>query len=231
MQIPLPVSLPDDASFDAFYPHAGVAASLSALQSGLAAPPLRAFLHGAPGSGRTHLLQACCLVSEAQAATFAYLPLADLRALPPTELLAGLEACALVCLDDLDAVLGEPAWEEAIFHLHNRLLQREVSLLVAARLPPASLAVRLPDLLSRLQALLVLPLALPDDESLLSALVLRAHRRGMTLDEDVARYILSRAPRGMSELMAVLDLLDARSLAAGRRLSIPFVREALGWQA
>jgi DnaA family protein len=208
-----------------------VAASLSALQSGLAAPPLRAFLHGAPGSGRTHLLQACCLVSEAQAATFAYLPLADLRALPPTELLAGLEACALVCLDDLDAVLCEPAWEEAIFHLHNRLLQREASLLVAARLPPASLAVRLPDLLSRLQALLVLPLALPDDESLLSALVLRAHRRGMTLDEDVARYILSRAPRGMSELMAVLDLLDARSLAAGRRLSIPFVREALGWQA
>jgi len=76
-----------------------------------------------------------------------------------------------------------------------------------------------------------LPLALPDDEALLAALVLRAHRRGMTLEEDVARYILSRAPRGMTELMAVLDLLDARSLQAGRRLSIPFVREALAWQA
>jgi chromosomal replication initiation ATPase DnaA len=54
----------------------------------------------------------------------------------------------------------------------------------------------------------------------------------MTLDEDVARYILSRAARhGGGGGLAVLDLLDARSLAAGRRLSIPFVREALGWQA
>lgn len=231
MQIPLPVSLPDDASFDAFLPHAGVRASVSALQHGLAMPPLRAFLHGPAGSGRTHLLQACCLEAEARATSFIYLPLAELRALPPEELLVGLEGCALVCLDDLDAVLGEQRWEEAIFHLHNRLQQQASSVLVAARLPPAALAVRLPDLRSRLQALLVLPLALPDDDALLLALVLRAHRRGMTLDEDVARYILSRAPRSMTELIAVLDRLDARSLAAGRRLSIPFVREAMGWQA
>ncbi len=230
MQIALPVSLPDDASFDAFFPHAGVEASVSALQRGLAAPPLRAFLHGPAGSGRTHLLQACCLEAEARAAPFVYLPLAELLAAPPEELLAGLEQCALVCLDDLDAISGEQAWEEAIFHLYNRLLESGASLLVAARLPPASLAVRLPDLRSRLQALLVLPLALPDDESLPGALVLRAHRRGMTLDQEVARYILSRAPRGMTELIALLDVLDARSLAAGRRLSIPFVREALDWQ-
>jgi DnaA family protein len=230
MQIPLPVSLPDDASFDAFLPHAGVAASVSALRRGLEMPPLRVFLHGAPGSGRTHLLQACCLEAEARASAFVYLPLADLRAAPPGELLAGLEACDLVCLDDLDAVLGEQAWEEAIFHLHNRLLQRECSLLVAARLPPVSLAVRLADLRSRLQALLVLPLALADDEALLAALLLRARRRGMVLEDEVGRYILSRAQRSMSGLMAVLDQLDAGSLAAGRRLSIPFVRELMGWQ-
>lgn len=231
MQIPLPVSLPDDASFDAFLPHAGVAASVSALRRGLEAAPLRAFLHGASGSGRTHLLQASCFEAEARSAAFVYLPLADLREAPPGELLAGLEACDLVCLDDLDAVLGDREWEEALFHLHNRLLQRECSLLVAARLPPASLGVQLADLRSRLQALLVLPLALADDEALLAVLLLRARRRGMALEDEVGRYILSRAPRSMGGLMGLLDQLDAGSLAAGRRLSIPFVRELLGWQA
>ena len=142
----------------------------------------------------------------------------------------GLESCALVCLDDIDAIQGDKQWEEALFHLYNALQAAGVSLLVSARLPPAMLPVVLPDLRSRLQSLLVLPLALPDDEALLAALMLRARSRGMTLEAEVGRYILSRATRSMADLVAVLDVLDARSLSAGRRLSIPFVREALGWQ-
>ena len=230
MQIPLPFSLPDDATFDAFFAHAGAVASVGALRQGLVNPPLRAFLHGPAGSGRTHLLQACCHDAEVRGQAFVYLPLLELRDMPPAELLADLEACPLVCLDDLDAVLGDARWEESLFHFHNRLLDRGASLLLAARLPPSSLAVKLPDLRSRLQALLVLPLALPDDEALLGALVLRARGRGMALDPEVARYIVSRATRSVPGLLAVLDVLDARSLSAGRRLSIPFVREALGWQ-
>lgn len=231
MQIPLPVSLPDDATFDAFLPHAGSAASVHALRSGLADPPLRAFLHGPGGAGRTHLLQACCRLAEARGEAFVYLPLAELRGAPAEEVLSGLDACSLVCLDDLDAVQGAPDWEEALFHLFNTLHAAGASLIVSARLPPSTLPVSLPDLRSRLQSMLVLPLALPDDEALLAVLVLRARGRGMTLETEVARYILSRATRSMAGMMSVLDVLDAQSLSAGRRLSIPFVREALGWQA
>ena len=53
----------------------------------------------------------------------------------------------------------------------------------------------------------------------------------LVLEPEVGRYILARAPRAMPALLALLDRLDAGSLAAGRRLSIPFVRECLGWQA
>lgn len=231
MQIPLPVSLPDDATFDAFFPHAGSAASVHALRAGLADPPLRAFLHGPAGAGRTHLLQACCRDAEVRGAVFVYLPLAELRGAPAAEVLSGLDACSLVCLDDLDAVQGAADWEEAIFHLFNALQAADASLVVSARLPPSTLPVSLPDLRSRLQSMLVLPLALPDEDALMAALVLRARGRGMTLEADVARYVLSRATRSMAGLMTVLDVLDAQSLSAGRRLSIPFVREALGWQA
>lgn len=230
MQIPLPVRLDDENAFTNFLPHPGVALAVAQLRAGLAHRPLRAFLHGAPGCGRSHLLQACCHVLEAEPAGFVYLPLGEVRDLPAPELLAGLEERALVCLDDLEAVSGLPAWEESLFHLFNRLQLRNGSLLVAARQPPAGLGIALPDLLSRLQSLPVFALAAPDDAGLAEVLMLRARARGLQMEPEVARYIVQRAARDLPCLLGLLEELDRRSLAAARRLSIPFVREVLGWQ-
>ena len=229
MQLALPVRLPDEASFDSFHVHPGVAPAVAQVQEGLAHPPFGICLHGPAQSGRTHLLQATAHAAAALDWAVVYLPLADLRAQPAEELLEGLGESGLVCLDDVDAVAGDAAWERALFGLYNRVHGAGASLLLAAVRPPVALGIELPDLRSRLQALLVLGLAPPDDDDRSQALVLQARARGMTLEPDVARYILARAPRGMSELVAALDRLDRSSLAAGRRLSIPFVREALGW--
>lgn len=231
MQIPLPVRLLDENSFANFLPHPGARLAVAHLREGLAHRPLRVFLHGAPGAGRSHLLQACCHALEAESAAFVYLPLGELRELPPADLLAGLEERALLCLDDLDAVAGRGPWEEALFHLFNRVQAREGSLLVAARQPPSMLGIALPDLRSRLQSLSVFALAAPDDAALAELLTLRARGRGLQMEPEVARYILQRASRSPPDLIALLERLDAQSLAAARRLSIPFVREVLGWQA
>ena len=230
MQIPLPVRLDDENAFTNFLPHQGVALAVAQLRGGLVHRPLRAFLHGAPGCGRSHLLQACCHALEGEPSGVVYLPLAEVRELPAKELLAGFEERALVCLDDLGSVAGLPAWEEALFHLFNRLQTSNGSLLVAARQPPAGLGIMLPDLLSRLQSLPVFALALPDDAALAGVLLLRARTRGLQMEPEVARYIVQRAARDLPGLLGLLEELDRHSLAAARRLSIPFVREALGWQ-
>jgi len=227
-QLPLQVRLPDEATFANFLAHAGVAAAVAALKVELRAGSSGVFLHGPPGSGRTHLLQAGCHLLES-AGPVVYLPLAALRDQPPAELLEGLEVTRLLCLDDIDSVLGRAPWEEALFHLYNRALERRTTLLVAAAAPPAALPVALADLRSRLSQLLVLALRSPDEEALRAALMLRAHNRGLELDEDVARFLLRRAPRRMDALLALLERLDTQSLSAGRRLTIPFVRDALGW--
>ncbi len=230
MQIPLPVRLDDENAFSNFLPHSGVALAVAQLRAGLAHRPLRAYLHGAPGCGRSHLLQACCHALESEPTGFVYLPLAEVRELPAGELLAGLEERALVCLDDLGSVAGLPAWEESLFHLYNRLQDCHGSLLIAARQPPAGLGIALPDLLSRLQSLPVFALAAPDDAGLAEVLVFRARTRGLQMEPEVARYIVQRAARDLPGLLGLLDQLDRQSLAAARRLSVPFVREVLGWQ-
>ena len=45
------------------------------------------------------------------------------------------------------------------------------------------------------------------------------------MSEEVAGYLMARFPRDLHSLFALLDRLDAATLAAQRRLTIPFLRE------
>lgn len=181
---------------------------------------------GSPGTGKTHLLQAVCHQVTEQNRTAAYLSLDDSAGLPP-ELLEGWENHALVCLDNIQAIAGQADWEEAIFHLYNRLRDTQHSLIVSASLAPAQLPLILPDLRSRLGAGLVYQLQPLTDEQSLEALQLRARLRGLELPDDTGRYLLKRMPRDLPALMALLEQLDAASLAAQRRLTIPFAKTVL----
>jgi DnaA-homolog protein len=144
-------------------------------------------------------------------------------------LFAGLEQASLLCLDDISAMAGRRDWEEALFHLFNRCRESATRLLMSAALPPADMGLALADLRSRLEGDFLMRIDAPDDDSLIEALMLRARNRGMAMDPELARYIWQRSPRGMDALLAVLERLDAASLSAGRRLSIPFVKSVLGW--
>ena len=92
---------------------------------------------------------------------------------------------------------------------------------------PAELGLGLPDLATRLAWGLVLHVAELKDEEKINALRLRAQQRGFELPLEVGRYLLQRSPRNMVALFDLLDHLDQASLAAQRKLTIPFVRELI----
>lgn len=181
---------------------------------------------GPPGTGKTHLLQAACHRVTDEHHTAAYLSLNDTAGLPP-ELLDGWENHVLVCLDNIQAIAGKAEWEEAVFHLYNRLRDRQHSLVISASLAPSQLPLALPDLRSRLGAGLVYQIQPLNDEQSLEALQLRARLRGLDLPDDTGRYLLKRMPRDLPALMALLEQLDVASLAAQRRLTIPFAKTVL----
>ncbi len=231
IQLPLGVRLRDDATFANYYPGANAAAlgyveRLCEADAGWTESLM--YLWGSDGVGRTHLLQAACLRFEQRGESAVYLPLAEVVQLGP-ELLDNLEQCELVCLDDLDAVAGNAVWEEALFHLFNRLRDSGRRLLLAAGASPRELLVQLPDLKSRLTLALVFQLQTLSDEDKLRALQLRASRRGLHLTDEVGRFILTRGTRSMSALFELLEQLDQASLQAQRKLTIPFLKETLGW--
>jgi DnaA family protein len=184
------------------------------------------YLWGESGCGKSHLLQAACQQAHHEKRLTAYLPLKSEREIDP-EMLVGLECYALVCLDDLERVAGHPVWEQAIFNLFNLLRESGGELIVSADRPPASLPIKLPDLASRLTwgpCYHLLPL---DDEERMELLIASAERRGMSMSAETASFLLQRAPRDIHFLTLLVDRLDTASLAAQRRLTIPFVREIL----
>lgn len=231
IQLPLGVRLRDDATFANYYPGANAAAlgyveRMCEADAGWAENLI--YLWGIEGVGRSHLLQAACLRFEQRGESAVYLPLAEVADYGP-ELLDNLEQCGLVCLDDLDAVVGRAEWEEALFHLFNRLRDAGRCLLLAAAAAPRELPVGLADLQSRLTLALVFQLHALSDEEKLRALQLRASRRGLHLTDEVGRFILTRGERSMSALFELLERLDQASLQAQRKLTIPFLKETLGW--
>ncbi len=224
-QLPLSVQLKDSAVFDTYVSGRNTEA-VQFLQR-LPRPRLPAvWLWGAAGSGRSHLLQAACAHYRGDGADAAYLPLAALRPAGPG-VLDGWERAALVCVDDMDEAAGREAWEQAVFRLFNAVTEAGGTLCFAASAPPSALPVRLADLQSRLTWGVTFQLRPLDDDDRLAALRLRARHRGLDLPEETARYMLTRLPRDMPALLAWLDRLDAASLQAQRRLTLPFVRDVL----
>jgi len=219
----LRIGLRDSATYANFLPGAN-AAALYTLQQAI--EPF-VYLWGGSGCGKSHLLQAACHAEAERDGSPAYLPLREL-ATADSSICQGLEHMSLVCLDDLQAVVGQRGWEEALFHLYNGVRESGGRMIVAADASPFALAVELPDLRSRLGWGPVFALQALDDAGKLSALQLRAQVRGIELSDEVGAYLLRRAPRDMHALFALLERLDQASLAAQRRLTIPFVRELLG---
>ena len=177
------------------------------------------FLYGGVGLGKTHLLQACCHEKK----DIFYLPLANFAELSPA-VFEALEFQSHVCLDDVDAIVGDLEWEEALFHFYNRARENGVSLLVSAKALPQHLHYQLPDLQSRLAWGLSLEIKGLTDVEKCQALQLRAKIRGFDLSDEVVHYLMHHYSRQTQDLFFLLDTLDQSSLAAKRRVTIPFVK-------
>ncbi len=225
-QLPLGLQLKAAARFSNFVagPNEELLGQLQRLADGWGEPFF--LIWGSVGSGKSHLLQAACHQAAGQGRTAVYLSLRDYANFQPG-VLDGWDAYDLVCLDDLDAIAGRRPWEEALFHLYNRIRERGGGLVVSSNSPPGHLPLDLQDLRSRLGWGLIYQLRVLDDQQRLQALQLRARQRGCEMPDETGRYLMRRLPRNMVALFDMLDQLDEASLVAQRKLTVPFVKAVL----
>jgi DnaA family protein len=223
-QLTLGVGLHDRAVFEGFLA-AGNVQAVAALRGMGQGGETAIYLHGIGGSGKSHLLQAACAAQPGAA----YFPLRELAALGPG-VLEGSAALPLLAIDDIESVAADAAWEQALFALYNERMGRGAQFIVAAAVPARELGVALPDLRSRLAALVHYALRPLDESQQREALQMHARARGLELPMEALQFVQRHFARDMTRLCALLDQLDAASLAEQRRLTVPFIREVLDRQ-
>lgn len=224
-QLPLGLRWPRRQRFEHF--HAGAnAAALAAVQA-LAVQPGSpwVYLSGAAGSGKSHLLMAACHAAHEAGRTVQYLPLKTLH--EHFMALRGVAGSQFIALDDIDVIAGERDAEHALFDLYNRARAEGTALIFTAQAVPTQLNLGLPDLRSRLGACTQFTLKSLEDGERREVLKQQAALRGIELDDGVLDWLFARYARDLGALLDLLDRLDQASLAAQRRITIPFLRTFL----
>lgn len=157
------------------------------------------YVWGAPGSGKSHLLQACH-------------DLALQRSLP------------LGVVDDVNT-LDEEAQIE-LFNYFNQLRASGGILITSGNAAPTQMGLR-DDLATRLAWGLVYQLHPLTDEEKAQALKTHAQARGMKLPDEVVDYCLRYLRRDLPTLMAVLNALDKWSLTEKKPVTVPLLKKLL----
>ena len=188
--------------------------------------PRQFFIWGADQTGKSHLLQAICNLLAGTKQKAFYISFKELVGID-TEILAGLHQLDVICIDDVDRVLGKKEWDQALFQLINEMRMRNKSLVMTATHNPSKVNLSFPDLASRLPWGPVYKLNHLTDQQKEIALQWHAKARGFEISADVCSFLLKRYPRELTKLVDILEQLDQQSLAQQRKVTVPFVKSIL----
>lgn len=242
MQLSLPVSLPDDETFASFLALDNEFASAyldefcvsnhdnhDNSHSKNSSNHALSYIFGATGLGKSHLLFASCHKAKSQNLQTIYLNMHELKDMP-SEVIAQVADYDLICLDNLHQIAGNSVWERTIFDLINQVLERthRPKIVMSSTSSPLASQFELPDLVSRLTWGAVFQLAPRTDEQLSHIIQFRLEHRGLEVSDECIKFLLTRVDRELRNLMSIVNDLDKKSLQAKRKLTIPFIKQALG---
>jgi chromosomal replication initiation ATPase DnaA len=209
-QLRLGLRRPASDTRDTFVGGASNAQAVRALDAWPRWPSGTLVLVGPEGVGKTHLARAWA--GDVKGVVLD-------RASPDVAAAAGRPAL----LEDVDQ--GCPA--EDLFHLINQAARDGASLLLTARQPPVTWSAELPDLRSRLNALMVAEIAAPDDEVLEGVLRKFFRERNIRPHDDVYPYLLRRMERSIPGAREIVRRLDETEDGLMRPISRVLAREIL----
>ena len=221
-QLLLPVSVSEHMVFESFYP----GPNLEIYQALQANVQKSLWISGVQSSGKTHLLQAtfqrCIRLSKSSL----YIPMREFDQFSP-EILDDLEQLHLICIDDIEFILGNQAWERKLLDLYERIQTTDTHLVVASHDSPKGINFFLPDLASRFSMSLIHQLEMLSEIEILSAIQMHAEVRGFNLPKESVNYLLKRVERNVGSLIDIIEILDYESLSKQRKLTIPFIKNIL----
>ena len=223
-QLTFPWNKENKSSFDSFYTTKLNKQLLFLLKDEALKEDL--LIYGAKDSGKTYLLQALCNQFNNQGKSSFFLPMRQAIELS-VDILDSLENIELVCIDGLESLVGNRAWEVGLFNLINRSFNSNNRLIFTSAKNIDGMNFELKDLDSRLRKIQSHELHSLADDDILSALKHIANLRCIELGSKEAQYLLTYADRNISDLVKILESLDQLSMEMKRKITIPLIKEVI----
>ncbi len=223
----IPTDIGNDIVLESFYESGNetLIKELKNLLSGVRTRPIL-YLWGESGSGKTHLLNACCIAAGKRLKPGIYISLTGQSDDKLDELIP-VAANTILCVDDIDTIAGLENAQVRILSLYESTIQNSGALIVSGSAPPGRINLELKDLESRLSYGGVYHVHPLDEDQKQQALRRQAKSRGFYLDEKVIAFIMSHCDRDTRSLFDLLDKLDHASLRTHRKITIPFLKTLL----
>lgn len=210
-----------------------------------AAPMGLVYLHGACGTGKTHLMQGGALrFSQVRASATVRVVSADqfttdyvaaVRTGKVESFRASLRGADLLCVDDVGVLAGRPSTQKELVYLLDAVAARGGRVCVTGHALPRGLVGLNDALVSRLAGGVVAEVSAPGVETRVLIASGVARRRGIELDPAAARVLAESLPASASvrdleglvvKVEAIHRLLDG--LTGSGRVGVMTVKRALG---
>ena len=163
------------------------------------------FILGPAGSGKTHLVHLFTEnVIDGGTLTFDYHPPFQKK----------------IAIENVDRL----ASEEALLHLFNFIKELGGNLLLTAKTIPHF---SLPDLQSRMALVPKVEIKMPDEQVIQMVAKKAFEDRHILVEENVLNYLSTHLTRSFPLVQKVVDLADKKSLSAGRKITIPILKQAI----
>lgn len=173
-------------------------------------PTYGAIIIGPPGSGKSHLVEVWRQKSGAELLSAKTLTLESM-----------VQSSSLVI--EVDGLFDE----RNLFHVLNVAKAKSQHVLITAQTAPSQWVLKIPDLISRLNALPVVSILAPDDALLRGVLVKHFADRQISVDESMVNYILLRMPRSLEAARAIVTQIDQQALIERAEITRPFISRVM----
>ena len=177
------------------------------------------FIYGRKSSGKTHLCEA--LINLIQENVIKVNGDTNLESLFLSDFYE------LAIIDDIDKLLLKPSNEEIIFTIINNQILNKKSTLITSTKQLDTSDFKLIDLHSRLFSDKIYSISDLSDEDKINLMISRCSEKGLEVSEKVLNYIMNNCSRDLYFLCAFINSLDYASLSTKRRVTIPFIKQAI----
>ena len=177
-------------------------------------------IYGGKSSGKTHLCEAVIHLMERKNTI-------KIKHDDDLESILLLDCYDLVVIDDMDKLLSNTANEELIFTIINNQILNKKSTLITSTKELGISDFHLNDLHSRVFSDKIYSISDLNDEDKINLMISRCSEKGLEVSEKVLNYIMNNCSRDLYFLCAFINSLDYASLSTKKRVTIPFIKQAI----